>query len=105
MASGDGRRMLETHVLEGEVLQSCLSQEDRCALEAAMLAIERRSLAMRLASLVGEPVQFLMRANNGAATEAVFRLTQAALSASLRIALSPLLPAPRDGSGRQHRML
>jgi EcsC protein family len=104
-AGGGVARMLEEEVIEGEILQGRLSLADHTALRAAVLALEHRSLAMRLAGLAGRPVELLIRMNNGPAGEAVLRLTQAALRASLRVALSSRIPVARDESGRWHKAL
>jgi hypothetical protein len=96
---------LEPGVLEGEILQNRLSPADRVSLEAALAALEHKSLAMRLAGLIGKPVELVLRAHKGFASEAVFRLTEMALKAALRVALSSALPSLRDASGRRHRML
>ena len=105
MESGDDLRMLEREILDGEILRNRLSPVDQEALETAVRALEHQSLAMRLAKLVGRPVELLVQANPGPAREAVFRLTQAALKTSLRLALSPRLPVMPDESGRRHKML
>jgi hypothetical protein len=92
-------------VLDGEVLHDRLSQADRAALRKAVLALERPSLAMRMAGLVGKPVEFLGRMIPLPVSEAASRTMQSALSTSLRVALSSRLPAARDKGGRWHKVL
>lgn len=97
--------MLETDVLEGEILHSRLSAEDRASLAAALRALEHQSLPMRLANVIGKPVELLIRAQRGPVSDAIFGLTQVALRASLNVALSPGLAAMRDEKGRWHKAL
>ena len=88
--------MLDTEVHEGEILQNRLSPEDLASLAAAIQGLEHQSLAMRLATVLGKPVELFIRANRGPVSDAIFGLTQAALRASLHLALSPNIPAMRD---------
>jgi hypothetical protein len=105
IATGGGMQMLDTEVREGEILQNRLSPEDLASLASAIQALERQSLAMRLANVLGKPVELFIRANRGPVSDTVFGLTQAALRASLHLALSPNLPAMRDERGRWHKAL
>lgn len=92
-------------LLDGDVLPGKLSASDEAALRQAVLTLERPSLAMRLAALVGKPIEFIGRRLPDAVSERVLRAARAALNASLRVALDPRLPTGRDRSGHWHKAL
>ena len=67
-----------------------LSEADREALRGAVRALERPSLAARLAGMLGRPLEALGQTLPAAFGEAVSAATEAALKASLRVALTTL---------------
>jgi hypothetical protein len=76
-----------------------MSEVDRDALRRAVIALERPSLAARLANLVGKPLEVLGHALPAAVSDVVSSAAQAALKASLRVALTTL-PKERGPSPR-----
>jgi hypothetical protein len=91
--------------LDGDVLPEKLTEGDDAALRKAVLALERPSLAVRLATLAGKPIEFIGRRLPDAVNERVLRAARGALNASLRVALDPRLPTGRDRSGHWHKAL
>src|SRR5260370_22041149 len=91
--------------IDGDILLTHLAEADLAALRAAVLSLERESLAMRLAKLVGKPIRYFDRLIPRGIGDAASLATEAALRASLRVALSSRLPAWRDDTGRWHRAL
>ena len=81
------------------VATSTLSPEDRDALRRAVVALERTSLAARIANLVGKPLEVLGHALPAVVGDVVSSAAQAALKASLRVALTTL-PKDRGPSPR-----
>ena len=82
-----------------------LAAEDRAALVEAVRVLERPSLAARLSALAGRPLDLLGRVLPAPAQEAVTRGVEAALKASLRLALGSLRRGRPDRSGRLHKAL
>jgi len=76
-----------------------LSDEDREALRRAVIALERPSLVARLANIVGRPLEVLGHSLPAPVRDAVSSAAEAALRASLRVALTTLrkegAPSPR----------
>ena len=76
-----------------------LSGEDREALRRAVVALERPSLVARLANIVGRPLEVLGHSLPAPVRDAVSSAAEAALRASLRVALTTLrkegAPSPR----------
>jgi hypothetical protein len=92
-------------LLEGNVLPNRLAGADLEALRFAVLSLESESLAMRLAKLVGKPIGYFERLVPGRISDAALLAAEAALEASLRVALSERLPAWKDATGRWHKAL
>jgi hypothetical protein len=78
-----------------------MSEADRDALRRAVVALERPSLAARLANLVGRPLEVLGHALPAAVRDVVSSAAEAALRASLRVALTTL---PKEAAS-SHRAL
>jgi hypothetical protein len=76
-----------------------MSDADRDALRRAVVALERTSLAARIANLVGKPLEVLGHALPAVVGDIVSSAAQAALKASLRVALTTL-PKDRGPSPR-----
>ena len=91
--------------LEGQVLPHELTDKDIEALRAAVLHLERESLAMRLAQLAGKSAKLFERVLPRAVADAASFATQSALRASLKLALSPRFSRLRDETGRWHKAL
>ena len=76
-----------------------LSDEDRDALKRAVIALERPSLVARLANIVGRPLEVLGHTLPAPVRDAISSAAEAALRASLRVALTTLRkegsPSPR----------
>jgi EcsC protein family len=92
-------------MLEGDILPNRLAEHDLAALRAAVLSLERETLAMRLAGLVGRSARIFERLIPRAIGDAVSLATEQALRASLRLALSPRFSTWRDDTGRWHKAL
>jgi hypothetical protein len=78
-----------------------MSEADHDALRRAVVALERPSLAARLANLVGRPLEVLGHALPAPVRAVVSSAAEAALRASLRVALTTL---PDEGAP-SHRAL
>lgn len=86
-------------------VERALTDEDRAALERAVLALERPSLAARLSALAGRPLEMIGRTLPALVTDRITSLTETALNASLRAALNTLPENRRWSSPRLHRAL
>jgi hypothetical protein len=82
-----------------------LSEEDRAALTQAVRALEGSSYVGRLSRLAGRPIALLGQALPQAASAAISRATEAALTRALRYAVKTI---PKDAAGPEthtHRAL
>ena len=79
------------------IAASPLSQEDLACLRRAKEALESPSLTMKLASVVGSPIEKLMARMPNIAQEKVDDATQAALKKCLQLALRTLSKSTVDG--------
>src|ERR1700730_16219779 len=79
------------------IAASPLSQEDLASLRRAKEALESPSLTMKLASVVGSPIEKLMARMPNIAQEKIDDATQAALKKCLRLALRTLSKSTVDG--------
>ncbi|MGX7005447.1 EcsC family protein [Caballeronia sp. KNU42] len=79
------------------IAASPLSQEDLASLRRAKEALESPSLTMKLASLVGSPIEKLMAKMPTVAQEKIDDATQAALKKCLQLALRTLSKSTIDG--------
>ena len=79
------------------IAASPLSQEDLASLRRAKEALESPSLTMKLASLVGSPIEKLMAKMPTVAQEKIDDATQAALKKCLQLALRTLSKSTVDG--------
>jgi EcsC protein family len=79
------------------IAASPLSPEDLTSLRRAKEALESPSLTMKLASLVGSPIEKLMAKMPNVAQEKIDEATQAALKKCLQLALRTLSKSTVDG--------
>jgi hypothetical protein len=79
------------------IAASPLTQEDLATLRRAKEALESPSLTMKLASVVGSPIEKLMARMPNIAQEKVDDATQAALKKCLQLALRTLSKSTVDG--------
>ena len=79
------------------IAASPLSQEDLASLRRAKEALESPSLTMKLASLVGSPIEKLMAKMPTVAQEKIDDATQAALKKCLQVALRTLSKSTIEG--------
>ncbi|CAH2774445.1 MAG: STAPHYLOLYTIC protease PREPROENZYME LASA [uncultured Caballeronia sp.] len=79
------------------IAASPLSQEDLAALRRAKEALESPSFTMKLASVVGSPIEKMMAKMPNIAQEKVDEATQAALKKCLQLALRTLSKSTIDG--------
>ena len=79
------------------IAASPLSQEDLATLRRAKEALESPSLTMKLASVVGSPIEKLMARMPNVAQEKIDDATQAALKKCLQLALRTLSKSTVDG--------
>jgi EcsC family protein len=82
-----------------------ITGDDREALSRAVRSLENPSLAGRLTSLVGKPVELIGAALPPAASKAITSATSKALEAALKVALRTLSASPSSGSELLHRAL
>jgi hypothetical protein len=92
-------------LFEGEILPNNLAENDLAALRLAVQSLERESFAARLTALLGKPMRYFDRLIPRPIGIAASRASDAALRASLRVALSSRLPACSDKTGRWHKAL
>jgi hypothetical protein len=79
------------------IAASPLSQEDLASLRRAKEALESPSLTMKLASVVGSPIEKMMSKMPNVAQEKIDEATQAALKKCLQLALRTLSKSTIDG--------
>ena len=79
------------------IAASPLSQEDLASLRRAKEALESPSLTMKLASVVGSPIEKMMAKMPNVAQEKIDEATQAALKKCLQLALRTLSKSTVDG--------
>jgi hypothetical protein len=83
-----------------------MTHEDLAALQRAVQALEHPSLAARLASVVGKPIELIGHALPSSAANAISVAAGKALEAALRIALRTMQHNPHHtGSQRLHKIL
>ena len=75
-----------------------ITGDDREALRRAVRSLEQPSLAGRLTSLVGKPVELIGAALPAAASKAVASATSKGLEAAVKVALRTLPTSPSGGS-------
>ena len=76
--------------IKPQSITAAISADDLAALRKAVFTLEHPSLAARLASLAGTPVNLLTRALPAVATSLISRSVAAALKTATRVALSTL---------------
>ena len=81
-----------------------LSPDDLAALRRAVATLERPSLAARLSSVAGAPLDMIGRALPGAVTSVVAKSTESAMRAALRIALATLPDKKVEGGSAVERV-
>ncbi|SFI64812.1 EcsC family protein [Methylobacterium brachiatum] len=87
--------------LPAPIPETALSDADLAALRRAVQVLERPSLAARLSSAAGAPLDIIGRSLPAPVTEAVGRSTEAAMRGALRVALATLPRkdvVPADGT-------
>jgi hypothetical protein len=84
---------------------AALSPEDLAILRDAVRQLERTSFAGRLSSMAGRPLEMLGQAMPAIVTETVSRAAEAALKASLRVALTTLPQTHHRWGPRLNTML
>src|SRR5215467_8323419 len=94
-----------TRIFEGEILVDELNEEDRSALDNALVVLERPSLAARLGNVVGRPVEFFGRVLPAPMVRTAQKAAEAALTASLKLVLSDRVPRGGDKTGIWHKVL
>lgn len=82
-----------------------MTDEDIEALRTAVGLLENRSLAARLASIVGKPVELLGAALPEGASKAIAAATSKGLNAALKVALRTMANKPEAGSRLLHKAL
>jgi EcsC protein family len=100
-------RLVESSASRTEIkpqsITAAISADDLAALRKAVFTLEHPSLAARLASLAGTPLNLLTRALPAVATSLISRSVAGALKAATRVALSTLpkttVPNTARGNG------
>jgi EcsC protein family len=82
-----------------------LTADDRDALRRAVNSLEHLSLAGRLTSLVGKPIELIGAALPVAASNAISSATSRGLEVALKVALRTLSVSPSSRYGLLHRAL
>lgn len=92
-------------LIEQDQVSTRMSPEDFEALGRAVQALERPSLAARLSSVLGKPIEVLGQALPPVLSRTIARATDSALMAALKVALSTLPNGPSSASNRLHTFL
>ncbi len=92
-------------LIEHDRVSTRMSPEDFEALRRAVQALERPSLAARLSSVLGKPIEVLGQALPPVLSQTIARATDSALMAALKVALSTLPNGPSSASNRLHTFL
>jgi hypothetical protein len=82
-----------------------MTAEDLAALRTAVQALEHPSLAQRLSSLVGKPIEVMRQALPGGASNAIAAATTKGLEAALSVALRSMRQGPQAGSRQLHKAM
>jgi hypothetical protein len=89
----------------GEVAVPDMTDEDLEALRTAVGLLEHRSLAARLTSIVGKPIELIGAALPAGASSAIAAATSKGLNAALKVALRTMVNKPEAGSRLLHKAL
>lgn len=89
-----------TNTEVAQVNARAISLRDSAVLRNAVLTLEHPSLAARLASLAGTPLNFLTRALPSAATRIISKAVAAALKTAIRVAFATLPGGSSHGAAR-----
>lgn len=92
-------------LIEQDRVSTRMSPEDFEALRRAVHALERPSLAARLSSVLGKPIEVLGQVLPPVLSQTIARATDSALMAALKVALSTLPNGPSSASNRLHTFL
>jgi hypothetical protein len=82
-----------------------MTDEDIEALRTAVGLLENRSLAARLTSIVGKPIELIGAALPEGASKAIAAATSKGLNAALKVALRTMANKPEAGSRLLHKAL
>src|SRR5262245_23509382 len=82
-----------------------MSQPDLAALRSAVEALERPSLAARLANLAGKPIELIEYALPTSASQAITAAASKALEVALQVALRTIQRGSVPASQRFHKAL
>jgi EcsC protein family len=82
-----------------------MTPEDLAALREAVQQLENPSLAARLASVVGKPIELMGLMLPAAASKAIATVTSQCLEMALKAALRTMRDAPQPGSRHLHKIL
>lgn len=82
-----------------------MTDEDLTLLSAAVRALEHPSLAARLGSMVGKPIDLMRQALPAGAAQAIASATTKGLNAALAVALRSIRDEPRAGSRLFHKVM
>jgi hypothetical protein len=82
-----------------------MTDDDRKALQTAVQLLENPSLAARLASIIGKPIELIGLALPAGASKVIAAATTKALEAALQVALRTMESKPEAGSRLLHKVL
>jgi hypothetical protein len=82
-----------------------MANEDLQALQAAVHLLEHTSLAARLTTILGKPIELIGRAVPQGASDAIAAATTAALNAALKVALATMQNRSETSSRLLHKAL
>ncbi len=84
---------------------AAMTQTDLAALRSAVQALERPSLAARLANMAGKPIELIEYALPATASQAIIGAVSKALEVALQVALRTMQRRAFPGSQRFHKAL
>src|SRR5260370_7083160 len=94
-----------THEAQPVLESPGMAQADFAALRSAVEALERPSLAARLANVAGKPIELIEHALPISASQAITAAASKALEVALQVALRTIQRGPFTASQRFHKAL
>jgi hypothetical protein len=94
-----------THEAQPVLESPGMAQADFAALRSAVEALERPSLAARLANVAGKPIELIEHALPISASQAITTAASKALEVALQVALRTIQRGPLTASQRFHKAL
>ena len=93
------------HPINEDGASTSMDKSDSDALRNAVRLLEHASLAARLSTMIGKPVELLGQALPAGASQAIATATTKSLEAALKVALLTIRGGPQESSQLLHRAL